>query len=338
MSTTSGVFSETLIQTLYKKASDVAFDSRINQQFIPQIEALKALAAIQGGRILEGVPALKDGDVALIWDNFCNIIADTNTGCEFPTTKSSTNSEIYTVTWEKMAGFQLDEADFDNNMASMEEHYAKASLMAEKVLVEAFTQYVIGKLNTFKGVNVVSTGLGTVVGTDTYVLSNLFNAAMIPYISRVAQLNQMVSPIFLTGNNLWESYYAAKFNALDKTQENLYNQLRLNFDLVNIDSVNSPDYVSYLISQGSIALLNKWYNKPTVETSEEGQRWSVNGILFPQFKFDVFKKTVCDTGTNDRWSTVVKYKLKADIVLNPTGCSATNTGLLSFICGAVPEV
>jgi hypothetical protein len=338
MSTVAGVYSETLIQDLWLKAQEVSMDDRVKLQFIPKIDTLNVLKTVQTARPMERGPADKEFDAILWWDNFCEIEAADCTSCEFPTTETSTNTERYTISWEKCAGFKLQESNFDNNFADFQDHFAKASLKAEVVLLEAFAQYAIAQLNTFKGQNVVTVGKGTVVGTDTYISPGFWDASLVAYFNRVTTLNQLTNPIFLSGNNLYEAWYDAKFKALDRTDPNRFNDMRLYFDLFNIDSVNTPNYITYLISQGSVALLNRALNPTTIESDETGQRWRHNSILFPGFQFDVFKKNECCSGEGDRKCVSVKFKLRGDVVLNPVGCSETNTGVLSFICGdAAPQ-
>lgn len=333
MSIISGVFTETLVQDLWKKAKDVSMDSRINLQFMPMIDVLKALAQVQGGTLLPGGPGDKENTVRLKWDNFCEIVEDDNTTCEFPATKSSTNTKTYQILRIKSAGFQMSEQDFDNNQANIEEHFAKASLKAEITLLQGFAQYAVAQLNTFAGVNAVTVGLGTVDGTTTKIAPG-WNFDVIPYLNRVAILNKLSNPIFLSGNNLYEAWWKAQYQAPDhQTPQNLFNTMKMMFDLFNIDTVNGGDLFSYLVGSGSVAFLNKVYNPTTVETiAGDTQRWSVNSVLFPQFKFDVFKKTMCDTSSTgvDRFITNIKYVLNADIVENPTGCDEDNTNILKF--------
>jgi hypothetical protein len=53
MSTTAGVFSETVLNDIFVKISQIMLDDRVKQQFIPQAESLKALSSVATARVTE---------------------------------------------------------------------------------------------------------------------------------------------------------------------------------------------------------------------------------------------------------------------------------------------
>ncbi len=120
------------------------------------------------------------------------------------------------------------------------------------------------------------------------------------------------------------------------------------FDEWNIDTINTPDYYTYLIETGSYAWASKaYYQPPSNEITSSLQvslitpmgfedRWAMRSRWMPEIWYDVYRKTQCDSDNGfaqEDW--VVKFHGGA--WTNPTGCSPTNTGILSFLCGACPS-
>ncbi len=340
MSTIAGAFSETTLLEQRVMADAIFFDDRIKQQFIPQYNVVKAIAAAQTANVLTPTARIKDVDVVVEWINTCDMACDTNTPCTIGGTKSSTNTESYALTYTRVVDFTASEADFITNDFDVNQSIAKQFLAADKLLTECFAQYAVAQLNAFAGVNETAPeGKGDIVGALTYIDAPYWNPALMAYFNRAAIMNRFSSPIMLSGNNLYESMFIANANANNEGKRDgaiLYGSVPWYFDLFNIDSVNTPDYYTYMLSLGSVAMANKYYN-PTSPQVVNGvfTRYTMPSRFLPGFTFDVFYKPECDGA--DFVSHNYKVKLTADVFNNPVGCTQTNTGVLIFACGTDPS-
>lgn len=340
MSRIAGVFSETLLRTLRVKADEIMLDGRIKQQFIPQYEIIKALLSMQTASVNPRLSQRKDSDgrvkrydLEVMWENACEIEPEDNTNCEFGGTKLSTNAQDYSIDWGQVVNFTISEYDMVDNEFNVAETIAKGMLRADKELVEAYAQYCTAVLEANKGVNQFTGSKGTVVGADTYIQPAYWDSKLIAYFVRVAQLNRFPAFALLSGGNLFEEYFTIMkmmANADGKGDAELFNAVKIFFDLFNIDSVNDPDLVTYMIAQGAVAVANRVYNPPTLEAIGINKRWTMASQFVPELKYDVFYEPEC---SNDLYDHNFKVKLSADLFVNPEGCEVNNTGILSFVCG-----
>jgi len=334
MSTIGGSFSETELLQLRVRAAEILFDDRIKQQLVPQFNILKAVDAIQTATINASFARKKDYDVEIMWENFCDIEATScSDSCTLGGNKSSTNTETKTLACLAEVGFSMDEADFIDNEFDM--NISKALLKADASLVEAFAQYAVAQIEAFKGVNVLTTGKGVVVGSETYINPSYWNPSLFAYLSRVAIMNKFTNPILLSGNNLYEASLIAaanQGNANGKGDAVLFGTFPVYHDLFNIDSVNNPDLKTYMLSMGSLAMANKTFNPDVPEKTFDMTRYTMPSSFYPALKYDVWYNNACD----DSGKRLVKHnwtiRLTADIYNNPAGCQQSNTGLLSFLC------
>lgn len=332
MSTIGGAFSETQLLQQRVKASEISFDDRIKQQFIPQFDVLKAIQAVQTATINASFQRKKEFDVEIMWENFCDITAEDCTGsCELGGNKSSTNVETKTLSCLKEVGFTMSENDFIDNEYDI--NVAKALLAADKSLVEAYAQYAVAQLESFRGTNVMgSSGKGVASGSDTAINPAYWNASLFPYLSRVAIMNKFTNPVLVSGSNLYEQSLLAA--AVGGADYKLFGTFPIYHDLFNIDSVNDPNLKSYMLSMGSLAMVNKTFNPDVPEKLQDFTRYTMRSNFFPFLKYDVWYDNECESGTNRLVKHNWTLRLIADIYNNPAGCNQANTGVLSFICAS----
>lgn len=334
MSTTAGYFDETILNDIRVRAAKIRFNDRVKQQYVANVDVIKAIQAVETANVYPSKARRKDVDVEVIWQNVCGQSVEDNTTCVIGGSKSSTNLEEYALTYEKKVSFSEDEADFTDNEFELYEAVAKQFVTADKNLAENFSQYCVSQLEAFRGWNTVEDGKGTVVGSDTYVPPSYWNPSLVAYFQRVAILNQFTAPVFLSGNNLYEQMFIASANAANangKGDAILYNKLRMYFDLFNIDTVNDPDLKTYMLSTGSLALAYRARNPQKKEVvNGVFTRWQMKSEHLP-FYYDVYYEPECTT--DDLVQHNFKIKLNADLFLNPTGCDDNNSGVLSFVCG-----
>lgn len=335
MSTVAGAFNETTLLNFIVRADEVMFDGRIKQQYVPKYDTVKALMDIQNARVLNPISASsKKFDVEVEWMNACGLQVTDNTDCEFDGEKSSTNVKEYTLEYEKVVRFSVDESDFLDNRFDQEESVAKNFLAADKNLVETLNSLAIARLETFVGTNEFDGEKGVVSGTTTYIAAPYWNSELIAYFHKVAALNRFNDPILLSGHNLYTQNYLAMAKAGDADGRGnavLFGQIPLYWDLFNIDSI-VEEQVTYMIESGSIAFAHKTHN-PDEPQIVNGvfTRYTMESKFLPGLRYDVFYEPECTTG--DAIKHNFKVKMKADFFLNPAGCDEDNTGVLKFVCG-----
>ena len=228
----------------------------------------------------------------------------------------------------------MSESDFIDNEFEM--NVAKALLAADKKMVEAFAQYAVAQLEAFKGVNEMgSTGKGVIVGGDTNIAPAYWNPTLFAYLNRVAIMNKFTNPVLISGNNLYESAFIAQMNAMNangKGDSALFGTMPIYFDLFNIDTVNTPDMKTYMLSMGSMAIASKAFNPNVPERTFDNTRYTMRSNFMPSLVYDVWYNNSCESGASRLVQHNWTLRLTADIFNNPAGCTLTNTGILSFEC------
>lgn len=337
MSTVGGAFSETTLLQQRVIAQNLMFDDRIKQQLIPNYNILNAISAVQTATInSEFNRSKKDYDIEIMWENFCDIEAsDCSDSCTLGGNKSSTNAETKTISCFKEVGFSMSEYDFADNEFDM--NVAKALIKADAELVEAFAAYAVAQIEAFKGTNALTTGKGTVAGSETTIIPAYWNSTLFPYFARVAVMNKFTSPILLSGSNLWEAAMLVGANAANangKGDQTLFGTFPLYFDLFNIDSVNDPDLKTYMLSMGSLAMASKTFNPDRPQKVDDFTRYTMRSSFFPALSYDVWYNNECEADKRRLIQHNYTVRLTADIYNNPAGCDQSNTGILSFLCGS----
>ena len=337
MSTTQGVFTESVLNALRVKMAENLLDSRVKLQFQPRANALKTLAKATTASFTPLNAREKDYDVELEWINVCSNGVESFTSCSFGGDKASTNIKKYSLTYDKMRPFTIDEADFTNNDFDFAEVMAKLMLKADVELLEDFAKYFISILNANVGSDAYTTGAYYCAG-DTYIPANAWTANLMPYLMMMSQLNQFNNPIMLDDGLLYQAFLAANFNAGNdngKGAQAMFQGMNIDFDLINPVAVNGNILTDYLIETGSLAWANKVYHAEGTPTiNQDGiikfSQPTKFGDILP-LKYDVAMKPSCSTNNLTKYD--VSVRLKADIFVNPTGCTETNTGILALNCG-----
>lgn len=334
MSTTAGVWNETLLQNVRLVADAIMEDDRIKLQYMPQAEILNILPRVQTARITPLESREKDNVVEVEWMNYCEMEVTSCTSCTTVPTEGSTNVKEMSLTQCDQTGFTVDEATFLNNDFGAAEAIAKGLLRGDAILVESIAQYLPAVLNANDGVNVQGTrSYGTVAGTTTQIAAANWNANIIPYLITVAQSNRLTNPVFASGMNLYEAWMTANLNSGNdngKGAQAMFNMMPMYFDIVNIDAVNTPTYISYLISTGALAFASKAYHTPQVRETKWGRTYSMPSRFLPGLDIDITVTEECSDHNKNKFNFVMNTKY--DILVNPTGCDGNNTGILSFTC------
>lgn len=337
MSTTQGVFSETNLLNIRVKAEMAMADKLIARQFTPQIDSVEALNRINTATIRQYIRTDKHVKVELEWINACQLAEAANVACETGGNEASTNTDVFEITRDRMVKFSIKENTFRTNDFDMDEVRAKEILMADKKLSEGLAQYFISVLNTNKGTNEINGGKGTVSGTDTYVIAANWDYTMYAYLIMVADYNRFSDPVIVSGKNLYEAFINSGFaagNADGKAGAAAFSALPTYFDIKNLLAVNTTDVTTYMVETGSVAWASEQKYSTSVERKQNETRYSFPSQFIPGLWLNAQIVESCDNDyTKEDWKITAKY----DIWAMPTDCTAANTGILTFICGTVPQ-
>lgn len=317
-------------------------DNQTKQDYVPEIGVLETLRKEQTARLEELKTPNKDKTLRVWWLVQCNLTAedcdDDADDCDFSGPEVQEKCEDYALDICVSTTFSIEDNVFRTNEANAQEALALQMLAGLKVLDEKLTQKVTAKLNTFVGVNQYNDGIGTVSGVTTYIPANFWGQDMYGYFARVRIMNKFSNPFLLHGGNLFETNWQATYNAANANQaadKPKLNSMRSYWDLFNIEAINAPDQVSYMIEKGSIAFANKArypLNNPI--TYQFGKRWSIESSALPGVYYDVYYKERCVMVNGEEFIYHdYKIKARAGLFLNPFGCNEDKTGVLKFVCG-----
>lgn len=309
-------------------------DNTVNKDYVAHVDAALAIRENQTARlgVLQGQ---KDRTLELIWVKDCvDRLDDCADDCVVGGDELEAASETYTMDLCKTAGFNVKEKEFRTLALEREEVVAKGLLSTMKQLDEWLTQQAISHLNTFAGVNQYEDGVFT--GAEFNQADAAFwNADLFGEFNIIAQLNQFRMPFLLSGTNLYKEYWNAQMsagNANDKDKVMKFGTMPMYFDLWNMNTVNTPDKVTYMLDKGSVALVTKAYNPttPMVYNGAGLSKYKIASRNIPGVEYDVVYTNDCTSNEiTHKWSLYVNGLC----ALNPLGCSAENTGVLKFYCG-----
>lgn len=315
-------------------------DNQTNSDFISYAETINVVKSRQTASFPQLENAEKDETVKIFWATDCNSsLADCDDDCVVGGPELEARCKEYTLDICKTAGFSVKEKTFRTSNLSRDEVVAKGMLKRMKELDEYLAQQMVAKLNAFAGVNQFE-GIGSVAGDGTtYISASFWTADLSGYFQQVAIMNKLSGAYMLHGTNLWQTNWQAQMNALNANGKDAVAKLgtiQQFWDPFNIDSVNSPNKVSYMITNGAVAFVNKAYYPTTpVEYLGAGQiRYSVASKSIPGVVYDVVYTNSC---TNNEITHKWSLYLTAGIFSNPYGCNEDVTGVLKFICGENSE-
>lgn len=333
------------LQKVVAKIDRIWADPIAKEDYSSDVGVLEALRKEQTAKIEELTNPDKDKEIRIWWLKDCadtvNDCEDDADDCEFSGDEVSQACEDYALDICINVKFSIEDNVFRTNEANADEALAKALARRLKLLDERLTSKAVAKLNTFVGTNQYTGGIGTVSGVTTYIKASHWGPDMFGYFGMVKTMNRFANPYLIHGSNLFQANWQAQYNAANANQKAdapKLSSMRSYWDLFNVDTINAPDSVSYMIDKGAIAFVSKArYPKNNPKVYQFGQRWSIESKALPGVWYDVYYKERCEmvNGVEKIWHD---YKLtaRAGVFLNPTGCNADKTGVLKFVCGTAP--
>lgn len=333
MAITNSVQPQTLV-----KASTAWPDSMIEADFMPEYGVMTAIKAEDTSRIQMLAPLPDQADASIIWLNQCDLTTDTcvDNVCTFD--GPSVSSFVQSLTIDQCVQTEFSEAidRWRDNIYGLGDAEAINLNKVMKSQLEYVSQYAVGVINANTGTNEHIPFGSTWTGTDPVTIpAAAFNTGIYGQLLRNARKNRLDNPYLLTGEALAHMNYLAQTNggngegAGDALRAR---SMRIYEDLFNIDEVNDPALMFYMINRGALAFASRGYFPRTAETLDGNySRFSIPNRWFPDLIHDVERVVSCTTGT---WSVNYRVKARYKVLVNPTGCTAGRTGILSYLVEA----
>lgn len=339
----AGINACALLASVQLLADTVWADSARKKDFIANTAVLTAIRENQTVRIAELENPAKDKTVTIYWPEDCDeTTAACSNDCATAGAKPGTNCQDYELSMCREVEFSVDEKTYRTIATNKEEAIAVSMMRKLKVLDEWVAQQAVSKLDAGKGVNAYTGGKGTVSGFTTTVSPAYWNASLFGYLSLVAQKNKFSDPFLISGTNLYEAFWNAQANsgnADGKGAANMFGSMKTYFDIFNVDSVLSPDLVTFMVNRNALAFHNKAYwnwgpgderaNQFGGPGSSTGFRYKVESKNLPGVFYDVIYKIAC---ASNEINHNFKIQFTGDIFRNPVGCNINNTNILKFKC------
>lgn len=324
-----------VLPLLLERVGGVWPDNQNNMDLQPDIVTLEAIRENQTSNIDVIIGNEKDRDVKVTWVKACpptpSSCADS---CTFAGEEASTDSKTYALTQCLQTEFKVDIDGWYNNEFEATDAAARLMLSHMTAHANAAAQYAVGILNTNAGTNDYDNGGTWTAGSSTTTIPNdQWTTALFGGLQRVAIKNKLESPYLLSGENLHQEFFMAntsQANADGKGDANRIGTMRTYFDLFNIEDVNDPDFITYMIARGALAFASKGYYSERPETipGRDGHiRVKVRNPFFAPLLHDIQIDYICSGGHTYEHH---KIKTKYDVFVNPLGCTATKTGILRF--------
>jgi len=336
VSPSAGNFTCADLQVILVNSDKAWADNSTKKDYISYSETIKAVMAEQTASFPELEKMEKDEKVKIYWAADCSTtLADCDDDCNVGGAVPEAQCKEYELDICKKASFSVPEKYFRKSNLTREEVVALAMMKRMKELDEFLSQQAVAQIDSYAGVNQFA-GIGQIAGPITYIAPAYWTADIMGYFAQVGLMNKFSNPYMIHGTNLWQSQWQANFNNLNQDQKDSlakFGSMRAYWDPFNVDLVNTPDKVSYMIDKGAVAFVTKAYyptNAP-VEYLGAGQiRYSVESKNLSGVFYDVVYTNRCLQ--NEIYHDFTLY-VTAGIFQNPLGCNADCTGVLKFVCG-----
>lgn len=317
-----------------RRASEVWPGNMSEKDFMPHIDTLYSIREQQTARL--DYVNLPDGvDARIAWMNQCDLTVDTlvTTDCSFSGAEADTSKKDLTIDQAKQTTFSVPLDAYRDNLFGFADAVATNLNMTMVAQAEAVAQYAVGVINANLGVSTYNNGGAWVVSgtTNTVPAAEWESTAIFGRLQIAARKARFNNPYLLSGENLYQLAYMARTSAGNGEGSGDFrriNEMPIYNDIWNVDEVNDPHLLTYMIERGTFAFMSKGYYPTTPEVLNGNfSRFSVSNRFFPELIHDVETLTDCSSGVwKQHWKVIPRYKVE----INPAGCTATRTGVIAF--------
>lgn len=324
--------------TIQMHADEVWADGIQKREYEAKVDALKCLADNTSVKIEALEDGTKNYKVKLYWEAFCDdVLIDCPTDkCAVPTVpEASSGCSDYTLSCLKGGGFKVPVNKFKDSEFERQRFVAKNMLKVDKQLSEFIAKQFITSLSAEAGVNQFDPIIQG--GAVDEIPATMWTPSLMGYFAQVADHNDYSNPWVLSGQNLYNSLWHARMNAgnANGTGDNaMATSLPICFDTRNVDGVNTPDKVTYLINRNALVWANRYchtLNNPVTYHTNQGafSEWAQESANIPGTYFDWTKTIICEGGDYYEYYYAT---VNGGFLLNPLGCDSNKTGILAFRC------
>jgi hypothetical protein len=275
--------------------------------------------------------------VSVEWQTSCGLdTTDCSNDCTIDGDDATPECKEYEVSCLQEIPFKVGDRSYRERTITPQDSIADLMGRAMKLMDEWIAAYILTGIHINVGTNVYTGAPGTVVGTTTTIAAGDWNDNIWGYLALVTKMNQFSSPYAISGYNLFQLVYnrlAEQANADGKGNVNKMGilQNRIYFDPFNITTIAAGH--TFLLHKNAVAFVGKsWYplgGANAVELIPGLMVHSLNSFNLPGISYDVFTQRTC---LSNEFYTAVKIQLHGVFALNPSPCSATNKGVLQFVC------
>jgi hypothetical protein len=328
-------YTDSVLPNILLKADQVWADNQTKDQYKAKTDAFRAVERVNTATIGPSLSG-KDKTVSVAWINACAIEAEAcAASCTIGGNELTTDKSDYTISNCQEAKFKVPEQTFRSNLFDYTELVAKGIMRGMKGLDEKIVQAFVTFLNANGGANAwTGSSKWTVSGNDTNIpAANWADLGLMFDFLYAGQQNRFEDPVLFTGFNMSEPLFKAVTNQgnLDgKGEFARASTLPLFQDTYNVEAINGSTLKTYMIDTGAVAFASKnYYDRVPRELPGVGHvLFSRPSNSLPGVVYDITYTVTCTGGVYYH-----EYKIEAhfDYFLNPTGCTATRTGILEFV-------
>ena len=324
------------LNAVQARAEELFRDGMFKNDYVADVVSGQAfLTQQQGITSMPSITNTKNKEVRVEWDTKCSI---TTTACTDDCSISGTDIEPTCTDYEleclREVTFQVPERLYRDRNIERQEAVAKGMLLAKNAMDEYLTQYIISQLAASVSANAFTGGVGTVVGTTTYIPPAYWDANVFGYFDQVIRMNKMRQVWGLTGSNLYQLLWSAPLdgaNADGKGAAKKVGTIPMYQDPENIEAV-APSQ-TFLVHRGAAAFISKaWYPRNAINAVNPEANtyiWSEPSNNLPGVEYDIFMQKSC---SGNEFYEAYKVQLHGLFALNPLPCN-DHTGILVFECG-----
>lgn len=323
------------LATIQAKADERWLNPIKNIDMIASANAAKAVLENQQVTLGELQVKNKKRVISLEWLTACE--ADTEAcsdDCTIDGDDATPECKEYEITCLQESSFKVADRVYRERTIDPADSIAFNIEMRKKLLDEWIAQYILTAIDAAAGTNVYIGAPGTVAGAVTTIPAGSWNDNIWGYMDLVSRLNKFSNPYGITGTNLYQLIFNRSLevgNADGKGNYAKMNTLKMYLDPENVETIAAGH--TYLLHKTAAAFVGKaWYplgGANAVELMPTQLAYSENSRNLPGIQYDIITQRTC---VSNEYYTAFKVQLHGLFALNPTPCSATNTGILAFQC------
>ena len=266
----------------------------------------------------------------LHWEKMCDIATSAiSDECTVSPNESTDDSETHTLSNSREVSFQVSWKRFRSAPHDLEMSIAKNLSARLNHLDEWLSGQFIAFLAASKGAHEYTLPVGSASGLDWQINESQWTDSLVPQLRLAARFSRFPAFYLLDGLNLNATVEKARFygaNDNGRGENGLWQSLNYVFDPIKMVEV-APD-LTFMVNPGSVAFIsgNYWDAVPQ-SFGGEHRMFTIASPNLPGVFYDVHEVQAC---ASDDFVTSWKVRVYYKFVLNPEGCNANRTGVLSF--------